>query len=375
MPTLSRNGSPAPSSFGGLLFPLDAFRASALAAVLGEALAAKARNVNDAQLVLRRHPAAPLVLAQIEGTVVGGDPAGFWRDNADLALVASQVFPREVFLVYAKTAPAAERAEAYLVAGQGQMLGAEEATAERLGPNAPADAWPLSRLCGQIGITLDDLTGGFAGGPAVRVSLLEPTLDDRDALMRLAGQGGGEPASPEAPAPAAEAGAEQAPSDEERRRRRKEAEARERAARAAEVERSLPFVVDELGAVVAPAAELDEADIVGRYVVHPVTGDLPPGLPRDLAPRLEGRRIDAVVPVSFLSEVFVGNRPLDKKTWQAKAEPVTLGGRSCRRLLVHGPRLGPGTLVECDGRRVFVSRTPDMPLPEAFVCEVLGQGG
>ena len=91
----------------------------------------RARNVADAELVLTRHPQAALVLATIEGSVVGDDPAAFWRENAELGLVASQVLPREVFLFYARTAPASAREEAFLVAGQGQMLGAEEATADR----------------------------------------------------------------------------------------------------------------------------------------------------------------------------------------------------------------------------------------------------
>ncbi|RMG96541.1 MAG: hypothetical protein D6705_11000 [Deltaproteobacteria bacterium] len=359
----------ANTAFGGLLLPLDAFRTSTLAAVLGEALAARARDITDAELVLTRHPSAALVMATIEGKVVGDDPAAFWRENAELALVASQVLPREVFLVYAKTAPSRE--EAFLVAGQGQMLGADEANAERLGPNAPEDAWPIARLCAQIGIAYDDLAAGFSGGPAVRVSLVEPRIDDRQALMILAGQAPPEDTGTAASGPPP-SGEKDELSDEARRRKQKEAEARRRQEQAEAVGAHLAYAVDDLGVVVAPEAELDDTDIIGRYVVHPVGRDLPPGLPRDLASALEGKRIDVVVPVSFLSEVFVGNRPLDKATWQAEANPFSLGGRQALRMAVHAPRLGQGTLIEVDGKRAFLSRTPDMLVPEAFVLRVLG---
>ena len=84
----------APSSHGGILFPLDMFRPTMLAAALAEVLIGKVRNILDATVEISRHPSLPLALAQIRGTVVGEDPAEFWRENLDLALVVSQIVPR-----------------------------------------------------------------------------------------------------------------------------------------------------------------------------------------------------------------------------------------------------------------------------------------
>jgi hypothetical protein len=94
----------APTSHGGILFPLDMFRPTTLAAALAEVLISKVRNILDATVELCRHPSVPLVLAQIHGTVVGDDPAEFWRENQDLALVVSQITPRQCFVYFARTA-------------------------------------------------------------------------------------------------------------------------------------------------------------------------------------------------------------------------------------------------------------------------------
>ena len=75
------------------------------AAALAEVLIGKVRNILDATVEISRHPSLPLALAQIRGTVVGEDPAEFWRENLDLALVVSQIVPRQCFVYYARTEP------------------------------------------------------------------------------------------------------------------------------------------------------------------------------------------------------------------------------------------------------------------------------
>ena len=108
------------SSHGGLLFPLDMFRPTMLAAALAENLLSKARNIIDAKLVLARSPNSPVVLARIEGSVIGDDAAAFWKEYADLAMFASQVLPRQVFLYYATGG--LERREGFIVAQRGQPI-------------------------------------------------------------------------------------------------------------------------------------------------------------------------------------------------------------------------------------------------------------
>ena len=66
----------------GLLVPLDMFRISQFAAMFSELLASKARNILDAELVVTRHPEAPLFLMQIAGSVIDGNPETDMRDYA-----------------------------------------------------------------------------------------------------------------------------------------------------------------------------------------------------------------------------------------------------------------------------------------------------
>ena len=64
---------PTASNHGGIIFPLEMFRASMLASALAEGLIAKVKNIVGAQLRLTRHATGPLVLARIEG-VLGNAP-------------------------------------------------------------------------------------------------------------------------------------------------------------------------------------------------------------------------------------------------------------------------------------------------------------
>ncbi len=402
-----------PSNFGGLLFPLDMFRPTVLAAALAEGLAAQARNILDAKLVLTRHPEIQVVIARIVGSVVGDDEAGFWRDNPELALIASQVLPRQLFLYYVvhETPEGPEPRQGFVVLQRGQALAAEDATADQLPPDALPEDWPVARLLAQLGLGMDELADGFAGGPEVEISLVERSGDDRELLMTLAGQppAGREGASEgQAPQPgparpgaaatnqarqgagqarAREAAATAAPArpagpkrltveeDQKRRAATQQAEAEARQAKAASIRAELPYVVDELGVVVAPKAELSDTDILEPYLVSKLAGDVPPGLPSGLASQLAGRRIDFAVKVEFLSEVFFGEGPLAKPTFDAQAQERTLGGRPVKLLEVLAPRLGKGTFIRRERAGVFVSRTPDMELPETLIVELLDRQG
>ena len=113
----------APTSHGGLIFPLDMFRPTVLAAVIAELLVGKVRNILDATLEIARHPTSPLALARIRGSVVGDDAAEFWRTNPDIALAASQVVPRQCFVYYARAGE--QRREGFLVAQRGQAIAAD----------------------------------------------------------------------------------------------------------------------------------------------------------------------------------------------------------------------------------------------------------
>lgn len=368
------------TSHGGILFPLEAFRPRMLAAAIAEGLVAKARNINDASLRLTRHPEAALVLARVVGSVVD-DEGKFWRENADLAMYASQALPRQCFLYF--VIPAPERRQGFMVAQRGQVVAADEGTAD----NMPADAtdadWPVARLAQQMRIGLDELEGGFAGGPSVDVSLLDPIGDDQSLLMQLAGQ----PPDEDASAPAAEKDgilggtgkgttgvSPERPSVEEDQKRRaaeRLADREQREALAEQASSGLAFVVDELGAVVAPQAELGDADILAPYLVRDLRGDLPPGLPGELSQSLQGKRIDFAVKVEFLSEVFTGAGPLNKATFEEQAVERELDGHALKVMEVLAPRLGAGTLVRRDRAGAFVSRRPDEPLPTKLLLTLL----
>jgi len=389
----------APTKHGGILIPLDPFRISHLAGVAAELLVSKARNITDAKLVLTRHPQTQLVLGRIVGSVVGDDPVEFWRENADIAVALSQVLPRQCFMYYVLSAPPTERREAFLIAQRGQVLAADEASPDR--PPSGEENWPVAKLCEQLRLDMGDLASGFAGGPSVEVSLLEPTVDDQALLMTLAGQppgaegdemtgsdsaeaaggpgglaaGGPAAGGPAAGGPAKPATAQKPSVADDLKRREKEraAEEAEMQRRAQEVESDVRYAIDALGIISCPQAELSEPDILAPFVVSSLTGDLPPGLPRDQANALQGKRCDIALRVDFLSEVFVESVPLSRPMFDQRAEERTMGGQSVKVLEVLAPRLGYGSFISRGkAPHVFVSRKPDQPLPEELVVELLG---
>ncbi|MCX4244361.1 hypothetical protein [Paraliomyxa miuraensis] len=375
--------STLPTKHGGILIPLDPFRVSHLAAVAAELLVSKARDITDARLVLTRHPRTQLVLGHIEGKVVGDDPVAFWRENADIAVAMSQVLPRQCFMYYVQSAPPQERREAFLVAQRGQVLAADEGSIDRQAPGA--EHWPVEKLCEQLRLDVDELASGFAGGPSIEIPLLEPNVDDQTMLMTLAGQSpaGGDPeeAAPAAAADKGAGGQGAAPAkpklsvseDLKRREQERAAEEVEQQRRAAEVEAHVPYVVDELGIVACPRAELSEPDLLEPFILSKIVGDLPAGLPRDRTDGLQGKRCDIAIRVDFLSEVFVDSAPLARPMLEERAETRTIGGRELQVLEVLAPRLGYGTLVTTGkAPHVFVSRKPELALPESLVLELLG---
>ena len=392
----------APTSHGGLIFPLDMFRPTVLAAVIAELLLGKIRNILDAKLEISRHPSSPLALARIFGSVIGDDPAEFWRTNPDIALAVSQVVPRQCFVYYVRTGENAR--EGFLVAQRGQALAADDSDRDASGQH-----WPVTRLVDQLRITVDDLARGFPGGPRVEMSLMEPSGNDQTMLMTLVGQlaadaaaaeeyeeaepeaepapppparGGGltqgfsappgPGAAPGAPPPPAKAPSISAEDDTKRRARERAAEQQALQARSVDIARSLRFVEDARGVVVVAPAALSETEVLSQYVVPTVEGALPDGLPGALLQRLVGRSIDFAVPVEFFSEVFVDNQPLSRPKFEEQARELDLGGTRVTALEVLAPRLGAGTLVRRDGAKVFISRRLDAPLPSELLLSLLG---
>jgi hypothetical protein len=392
---------PMPSNHGGLVFPLDMFRPTMLAAALAEGLIAQARNIIDAKLEITRHPEIQLVLVRIVGSVVEGDSAKFWRENVELGLIASQVLPRQLFVYWVATTP--EPRQGFIVAQRGQVLAAQDATADQLPADATEADWPVAQLLTQLQLEPEELADGFFGGPRVEISLMDREGDDRQMLMTLVGQQPEEADEPTAAAartqappqgqqaqpqparaasPAAPAEDARAPKrvsgDEDRKRRAAEHQAEQdaRQAKAASIHADLPYLVDELGVVVAPkGAELSDSDILRAFVASKLNGELPRGLPRELHEPLQGKRVDFAVPVEFLSEVFVAEGPLSKPAFEARAEGRELGGHSVKVLEVLAPRLGRGTYVRRERAGVFVSRTPELPLPEALIVALLDRQG
>ncbi|PRP92872.1 hypothetical protein ENSA5_46370 [Enhygromyxa salina] len=375
-----------PSNHGGIVFPLDMFRPTMLAAAIAEGLISQARNIVDAKLELVRHPEIQLVLVRIIGGVVGDDPAAFWRENVELGVVASQVLPRQCFLYWVAGEP--EPRQGFIVAQRGQVLHAQDATQDQLPPEATAADWPVAQLLTQLQLEPEELAGGFAGGPRVELSLLDREGDDRELLMTLVGQqpGGEDGGQPEAGGPAGSApDAEAGPpapkrasveDDKKRRAAEHQAELEARQAKADSIHADLPYVLDELGIVVAPAgAELADADILSPFVVAKVDGELPPGIERGLQDQLQGKRVDFAVPVEFLSEVFVEEGPLSKPAFEERSAARTLGGAELRVLEVLGPRLGRGSFIRRGRAGVFVSRTPELALPAALITELLDRQG
>jgi hypothetical protein len=392
-----------PSNHGGLVFPLDMFRPTMLAAALAEGLIAQARNIVDAKLELTRHPEIQLVLARIVGSVIDDDPAKFWRENVELGLIASQVLPRQLFVYWVATKP--EPRQGFIVAQRGQVLAAQDATADQLPPDATPADWPVAQLLMQLQLDAEELADGFYGGPRVELSLMDREGDDRQLLMTLIGQQPSEDEAPpaagahssarpgnraESPAQKTQPSPKRAPAappqadesrapkrvsaEEDRKRRAAEhqAELDARQAKADSIHADLPYLVDELGVVVAPKrAELADTDILGPYVISKLDGEVPPGLPRELQQQLQGKRVDFAVPVAFASEVFLGDKPLSKPTFEAQAQPRELGGQAVKVLEVLGPRLGRGSYIRGASGGVFVSRTPDMQLPESLIVALL----
>ncbi|WAS94024.1 hypothetical protein [Nannocystis punicea] len=399
--------STAPTSHGGLIFPLDMFRPTVLAAVIAELLLGKVRNILDATLEISRHPTSPLALARIHGNVVGDDPAEFWRTNPDIALAASQAVPRQCFVYYVRTGP--NRREGFLVAQRGQALAADDSDRDAGGQH-----WPVTRLVDQLRITVGDLANGFPGGPRIELSLMEPTGNDQNLLMTLVGQppgdagdeelddmgeepppppparggGGGLTQGFSAPPPPNSASAHAAPSqqqakapakapqisaadDAKRRATERAAELQELQTRSENAAKSLRYVEDEQGLVVLVPVELSETSVLSNYAVSAVESSLPDGLPGSLLKTLTGRSIDFAVKVEFFSEVFVDAQPLNRPKFEERARELDLGGTKVKALEVLAPRLGIGTLLRLGSTNVFVSRRPDAPLPAELLLSLL----
>ncbi|MCA9702040.1 MAG: hypothetical protein KC431_31245, partial [Myxococcales bacterium] len=157
---MTENSLPSnhPSNHGGLVFPLDTFRPTMLAAALAEGLIAQARNILDARLELIRHPEVPqLVLGRIVGSVIGDDPAGFWRENPELGLIASQVMRHQLFQYW--VVGGEDPRQGFIVAQRGQALAAQDATLEQIPAGSHPDEWPVAQLLMQLQITMEELAG------------------------------------------------------------------------------------------------------------------------------------------------------------------------------------------------------------------------
>ncbi|MGB1013356.1 MAG: hypothetical protein ACPG4T_04410, partial [Nannocystaceae bacterium] len=277
------------------------FRPTMLASALAEGLVSKVRNILDARLVITCSLQNQLVLARIEGGVIEGDPAEFWRQNIDLLMVASQVVPRQIFAYYVYPQP--NRREGFMVAQRGQPLAADDSDKDELPDDDPEKRWPVTLMCEQMQLAMEDLESGFAGSPTVELSLLEPSGDDREMLMILAGRGPGSEADappqaggqPQAGQPGqAPTGPQQKPppkkpkkptveEDQRRREAERNAERDALSALAAQISKDLPFIVDAGGVVVAPrGVELSDTRVLSRYLVSAIEGNLPEGLPREM---------------------------------------------------------------------------------------------
>jgi hypothetical protein len=322
-----------------------------------------------------------MLLLRIEGHVAE-DPVEFWRANADLALIASQALPRQVFMYYCRSGPKGQRREGFLVAQRGQVLASDEGADDR--PEAEQH-WPVTKLCAQMQLTMDELALGFPGAPRVSIALVDPGSDDQALLMALMGRdptseataktdagdaaAGTPAATTAAPSPRGRAAAEE---DAKRRATEQATEQAELRRRAEQLQSGLAYDADDLGVVVAPTAALSEPDLLRGFVVGKIAGDLPAGLPAKLADELQGKRCDLAVRVEFMSEVFVDeNKPLSKSVFAERATPLEIGGRSLRGLEVLAPRVGYGTLVSDGSAHVFVSRKREAQLPARLVLRLL----
>lgn len=395
-----------PTSHGGILFPLEMFRPTMLATIIGESFVAKARNVLDARVELTRHKNSQLVMMRLHASIVE-DPATFWRENADLALILSQVMPRQVFLYYVSEEP---KRQGFIVAQQGQAIAGDDADDSMFAKDAPESDWPVAKLAGQLRCSVEELASGFEGGPRIELALMEPTGDDRELLMTLADQGADEASNGQAPAPLPDAAPPQASSqpssqpssessasigaqaaaaprrrspgeleaeaeaDRKRRAAEKDEEAALRKNFAKRAQGGLTYVQDQLGLVVAMEAELADTDVLSPFVIRKVAGELPAGLPPELTEELQGQRIDIAVQVDFLSEVIFDGSPLDKARLAEHAETMEIDGLEFQRIAVLAPRLGSGTLVRRGKAGVYISREPSKQMPEALILAQCGMG-
>jgi hypothetical protein len=189
-------------------------------------------------------------------------------------------------------------------------------------------------------------------------------------LQRLAAALSGRPMPPEAGAPPpGPAAPDPAKELEKERAAAREADRLAQQQKAAAVAGSLEVHQDELGLLVAPRAKLSDSEALRPYIQARVDGDLPPGVPTQLAEGLQGKRIDVAVRLDFASEVLVEGKPLDRQQIAA-ADAIDLDGMQVRVVAVHAPRLAPGTLLALDKKLLFVSRRADQ-LPKAWLKALL----
>src|SRR5690606_25977469 len=177
------------------------------------------------------------------------------------------VLPRQLFVYWVATEP--EPRQGFIVAQRGQVLAAQDATADQLPPDATAADWPVAQLLLQLQLEAEELADGFFGGPRVELSLMDRDGDDREMLMTLVGQqpeaGDGEasatgpetgprtaidPTQPEAAPDPRQPKRVTAEDDRKRRAAEHQAELDARQALAESIRADLPYLVDPLGIVV-----------------------------------------------------------------------------------------------------------------------------
>ena len=115
-----------------------------------------------------------------------------------------------------------------------------------------------------------------------------------------------------------------------------------------------------------PLRGLADYDLLAPYQIKKVRGDLPAGFDGALTDELMGKRVDFAVRVDFLSEVFVDDKPLSRPVFEGAATPLP-GAGDVMALEVLAPRLGRGTLLRRGRAGMFISRTPDLPIPSALL--------
>jgi hypothetical protein len=104
--------------------------------------------------------------------------------------------------------------------------------------------------------------------------------------------------------------------------------------------------------------DLDAAAALGRRHLDILrSSDKVSGPDRD---RIHHDGCGFVAPLAFLSEVFLEGKPLDRKRFDAEAQPDPSGARV---LEAHLPRFGPVRVLEIDGQRWVTSETTGDPAP------------